>query len=250
MLGLEPVKPISTAPDPARRGIIFHGAIGDFLTDFPVTLPLNAVAELEARGSRRFEQIADYPGLVSFWWPRFRRIAEWIAETEPRMREGVERVVAEHYGAIALMIRGEEFRLSCQADRIDLMADGTARILDYKTGAVPTRPQVESGLSPQLTLQAAILARGGFRDIGARETRELSYVKLSGGDPAGEVKPLDVSVMELAQKHLAELEKLLTAYASAAQPYYPRAMMEKEEAEGDYDHLSRFREWALSGDAR
>jgi ATP-dependent helicase/nuclease subunit B len=250
VLGLEPVKPISTAPDPARRGIIFHGAIGDFLGDFPVTLPANAAAELEARGSRRFEQIADYPGLVSFWWPRFRRIAAWIAANEPEMRKGVERVVAEHYGAIPLMIRGEEFRLSCQADRIDLLADGGARIIDYKTGAVPSTPQVESGLSPQLTLQAAILARGGFRDIGARETREISYVKLSGGDPAGEVKPLDVSVMELAQKHLGELEKLLTAYASPAQPYYPRAMMEKEEDEGDYDHLSRFREWALSGDAR
>ena len=243
-------RPTPPAPAPGRADIICGGPAGCFLGDSPAGLPAKAAAELEARGSRRFEQIADYPGLVSFWWPRFRRIAAWIAANEPEMRKGVERVVAEHYGAIPLMIRGEEFRLSCQADRIDLLADGGARIIDYKTGAVPSTPQVESGLSPQLTLQAAILARGGFRDIGARETREISYVKLSGGDPAGEVKPLDVSVMELAQKHLGELEKLLTAYASPAQPYYPRAMMEKEEAEGDYDHLSRFREWALSGDAR
>ena len=53
--------------------------------------------------------------------------------------------------------------------------------------------------------------------------------------------------MDVAEKHLAELEKLLTAYASQSQPYLPRTGMEKEDDEGDYDHLSRFREWALSG---
>jgi hypothetical protein len=54
--------------------------------------------------------------------------------------------------------------------------------------------------------------------------------------------------MELAEKHFAFLRKLLADYAVEAQPYYPRAMMEKDEDAGDYDHLSRFREWTLSGD--
>ena len=75
VLRLEPVKPISSTPDPARRGIIFHGAIGDFLSAFPKHLPADVAQQIEAQGSRHFEQIADYPGLVSFWWPRFRRIA-------------------------------------------------------------------------------------------------------------------------------------------------------------------------------
>ena len=30
ILQLEPVKPVSSMPDPARRGTIFHAAIGDF----------------------------------------------------------------------------------------------------------------------------------------------------------------------------------------------------------------------------
>ena len=40
----------------------------------------------------------------------------------------------------------------------------TARfaILDYKTGQPPTGKQVRMGLSPQLTLEAAILREGGF----------------------------------------------------------------------------------------
>jgi ATP-dependent helicase/nuclease subunit B len=249
VLGLEPLKPIATAPDPARRGIIFHAAIGDFLAAFPQALPADVAAELEAHGSRHFEQIADYPGLVSFWWPRFRRIARWMAEEEPSLRNGVARVIAERNGAIDLTVRGEPFRLSCRADRIDLMADGTARIIDYKTGSVPSRKQVESGLSPQLTLQAAILARGGFQDVGGRDTANIAYVHLTGGDPAGEIKWIGLPVMDVAQKHLAELERLLTAYASEMQAYIPRFGMEKDEDESDYDHLSRFREWSLSGGA-
>jgi len=115
---------------------------------------------------------------------------------------------------------------------------------------VPSKKEVEVGLAPQLTLQAAMLARGGFRDVTAGETKQLWYVKLSGGNPAGDVeelKKLDPPVMELAEKHFAELQKLLGKYATLGQPYYPRTIMKKEDDPSDYDHLSRFQEWSLSG---
>ena len=83
----------------------------------------------------------------------------------------------------------------------------------------------------------------------AMETAAIAYVHLTGGDPAGEIDWLKLPVMDVAGRHLAELEKLLTAYASEMQAYLPRTRMEKEEDEGDYDHLSRFREWSLSGDS-
>ncbi|MFO1131588.1 MAG: double-strand break repair protein AddB [Hyphomicrobiales bacterium] len=250
ILGLEPVKPLSSLPDPARRGTIFHAAIGDFLTRYPVALPADAAAELERCGEQQFRQIEDYPGLLSFWRPRFRRIAAWLAEQEPLWRDGVARVVAERGGAIAFPVMGQEFTLNCRVDRIDLMADGSARIVDFKTGGVPSLKEVDVGLAPQLTLQAAILARGGFKDVDARQTGQVWYVKLSGGTPAGEVDELGKlsrPVMELAELHLAELQKLLVRYASIEQPYYPRTIMRKEDDPSDYDHLSRFQEWTLSG---
>lgn len=250
ILGLEPVKPVSALPDPARRGTIFHAAIGDFLTQFPQHLPADAAAQLEEHGRRHFAEIRDYPGLVSFWWPRFRRIAAWIAEQEPQWREGVTRVVAERNGAITFPVAGEDFSLTCRVDRIDLLADGSARIVDFKTGGVPSVKEVDAGLAPQLTLQAAILARGGFTDLAPRQAGQLCYVTLTGGNPAGDVVTLDklsLPVAELAEAHLAELQKLLARYASAGQPYFPRTIMKKEEDPSDYDHLSRFQEWTLSG---
>jgi ATP-dependent helicase/nuclease subunit B len=162
----------------------------------------------------------------------------------------VECVVAEHNGAITFPFAGGEFSLSCRADRIDLMADGSARIVDYKTGGVPSTKEVDIGLAPQLTLQAAILARGGFTGVNPRHTGQLWYVKLSGGTPAGEVEPLtnlSRPVRDLAEAHLAALQKLLGRYAGVEQPYYPRTIMKKEDDPSDYDHLSRFQEWTLSG---
>ena len=55
--------------------------------------------------------------------------------------------------------------------------------------------------------------------------------------------------MALAEKHRDGLIRLLTKYADPDQPYLPRTMMMMDDDEGDYDHLSRFREWTLSGDA-
>ena len=78
------------------------------------------------------------------------------------------------------------FILSARADRIERRLDGTYAILDYKTGQPPTGKQVRMGLSPQLTLEAAILREGGFEGIDAGSSvGELVYVRLSGNNPPG-----------------------------------------------------------------
>lgn len=249
VLRLEPLDAVSATPDASRRGMIFHAAIGDFLNAYPRDLPDDAVRRLEDFGKRHFSEVDDYPGLTGFWWPRFLRIARWLVEQEPALRDGVESIAAETRGELSFPIAGETFTLTCRADRIDLFADGSARIIDYKTGTPPAANQVKAGFNPQLTLQAAILGAGGFEAISKRATRELAYVRLSGGVPPGEIKNLELgSVMALAQDHLAGLKRLLTDYASPARPYLPRIMMAKDDEASDYDHLSRFREWALSGE--
>ena len=251
ILRLEPVDPVSSTPDPARRGIVFHAAIGEFFGRHPLAVPGNMEAELLREGERQFEALRDFPALTGFWWPRFKRIAHWLAEQEPQLRDGVERVVAEIQGALSIDVAGQRFTLTCRADRIDLFEDGSARIIDFKTGTVPSGKQVQSGLAPQLTLQAAILDGGGFAAIGPRSASEIAYIYLSGGEPAGEYKTpkLDDPLMDVARTHRAGLVRLLTAYASPTQPYLPRAVMMREGDASDYDHLSRYAEWMLSGQA-
>ena len=51
-----------------------------------------------------------------------------------------------------------------------LSRSGGAALIDYKTGAPPGVNEVKVGFAPQLTLEAAMLARGGFPGLPALET--------------------------------------------------------------------------------
>src|SRR6202043_1841190 len=103
---------------------------------------------------------------------------------------------AEVRGEISIPLEGgRTFFLSARADRIERRHDRTFAILDYKTGQPPTAKQVRMGLSPQLTLEAAILREGGFAGIDAGSSvSELVYVRLSGNNPPGEQKSLELKM--------------------------------------------------------
>ncbi|RUW43723.1 PD-(D/E)XK nuclease family protein, partial [Mesorhizobium sp. M8A.F.Ca.ET.021.01.1.1] len=137
----------------------------------------------------------------------------------------------------------------------DALAGGMADILDYKTGSSPSKAQAHTLLAPQLALEGALLRRGAFKDLGAREPSQLAFIRLK---PNGEV--FEESILEhnrqprtaadLAEEAWARLEKLLIHYADPATGYLSRALPFREgETDGDYDHLARVLEWSAGGDA-
>ena len=136
------------------------------------------------------------PEARALWWPRFQRIAAWFAEWEIARRGNIADIKAEIRGEIGIPLdNARTFILSARADRIERRHDGTYAILDYKTGQPPTGKQVRMGLSPQLTLEAAILREGGFKDIAADSSvGELVYVRLSGNNPPGEQRSLELKI--------------------------------------------------------
>jgi ATP-dependent helicase/nuclease subunit B len=144
------------------------------------------------------------------------------------------------------------FTLTARADRIERRADGSYVILDYKTGAPPTGPQVSSGLAPQLTLEAAILRGGGFAEQGITpgSVAELTYVRLRGGDPPGEPKIIDLkdgTPDEHADKARSKLTGIATRFLVEGEPYRSLVHPMWKKQYGDYDHLARVKEWAASG---
>ena len=117
--------------------------------------------------------------------------------------------------------------LNARADRIERRADGTFAILDYKTGQPPTAKQVRMGLSPQLTLEAAILRGGGFEGIDAGSSvGELAYVRLSGNNPPGEHCALELKIKnetpqppdQAADYARNQLEALIRAFENETNP--------------------------------
>jgi len=127
--------------------------------------------------------------------PRFLRIAGWFSLWEQQRRPDIVNILAETRGTLQIELGDKRvFTLAARADRIERKTDGTFAILDYKTGKPPTPKQVSLGLSPQMTLEGAILQAGGFDNIpeGA-SISEMVYVRLSGNEPPGEASVLNLS---------------------------------------------------------
>jgi ATP-dependent helicase/nuclease subunit B len=87
-------------------------------------------------------------------------------------------------------------------------------------------------------------AQGGFPDVAARPVSDLLYVRLSGGDPAGEVVRCKGDVAAIAEQTATDLKGLLDDYADAATPYVAHDWSREPDGARDFGHLSRWPEWA------
>ncbi len=105
---------------------------------------------------------ADIPAAQrAIWRPRFFRAAQWFIENEKARRGVIAQSHVEISGKITMEAPAGFFELRAKADRIDVLKDGFAAILDYKTGSLPEKKWMLDFLTPQLPLEAAILAKGG-----------------------------------------------------------------------------------------
>jgi ATP-dependent helicase/nuclease subunit B len=258
ILRLEPLDPVDMPLSAADRGSAIHDALGDFTQVHKTTLPDDPAGALRRIGEKHFAPLMDRPEARALWWPRFLRIASWFAGWEAERRLNVKTIDAEIRGEISIPLdNGRIFHLSARADRIEHRTDRTYAILDYKTGAPPTGKQVRMGLSPQLTLEAAILREGGFEGIDAGSSvSELLYVRLSGNNPPGKSILLELKVNksdapqfpdDAADEARRKLEALIRAFENEDQAYTSLNLSMWTNRYGRYDDLARIKEWSALG---
>ncbi|MGB7037506.1 MAG: double-strand break repair protein AddB, partial [Xanthobacteraceae bacterium] len=251
VLRVRPLDAVDTEPGAAERGTIIHAAVGAFTQNFAAGLPADPLAELLALGEPHFVALEDFPEARAFWWPRFQRIAHWFTRWDAERRDAIAALFAEIRGEIEIALADGTFRLRGIADRIERDSTGGCVILDYKTGAVRSEKQVRTGLAPQLTLEAAMLRRGGFAGIPAGvSVSEIAYVKLKGGDPPGAYEPIkfkDGTADSQADRALERLGRIAQIFDSDTEPYRSLVHPMWRTRYGDYDHLARVKEWSRSG---
>jgi ATP-dependent helicase/nuclease subunit B len=258
ILKLEPLDPVDMPLSAADRGSAIHDALGDFTQAHKTALPDDPAGVLRRIGEKHFAPLMDRPEARALWWPRFLRIASWFAGWEAERRLNVRTIDAEIRGEIPIRLdNGRTFTLSARADRIEHRTDRTYAVLDYKTGAPPTGKQVRMGLSPQLTLEAAILREGGFEGIAAgASVSELLYVRLSGNNPPGKSILLELKVNkgdqpqfpdDAADEARRKLEALIRAFENEDQAYTSLNLSMWSNRYGAYDDLARIKEWSALG---
>jgi ATP-dependent helicase/nuclease subunit B len=257
ILKLDALDPVDMPLSVADRGSAIHNAIGEFTKTFAKDLPADPVNALREIGLTHFAPLMERPEARALWWPRFQRVIKWFSEWEADRRANIAAIHAEIRGEIPIPLDDERtFHLSARADRIERLADGRYIVLDYKTGTPPTGKQVRMGLSPQLTLEAAILREGGFERIDAGSSvGELAYVRISGNNPPGKYEALKLKIKnetpqppnEAADYALEQLETLIRKFDNDTEPYRSLNLPMWTNRYGAYDDLARIKEWSAAG---
>jgi ATP-dependent helicase/nuclease subunit B len=242
VLGLEALPRPGERVGPRERGTALHAAFERFTLRHPGPLGPDAhdrFAELMIEALR--EAGVTEPDMAREI-TLARNAAPWAAEMERGRRGGCHRLEVEKRGVLELPELG--FTLTAKTDRLEISDCG--HVIDFKTGAPPTRKQVEQGLAPQLTLTAAILAAGGFAEVGPIPPGELLYIKITGRKEPGQI----VCIAErdesqtMAAQALGRLQRLVARYQDSATPFVSRVRPKLErERGGDYDALARVWEW-------
>jgi len=183
---------------------------------------------------------AIHPMVRALWTPRLLEAIDSLADLERQNRaEGRLPLAAEITGKAeisGIVVQG-------RVDRIDRLADGGLAVIDYKTGAPPTRKAVEAGFALQLGLLALIARAGGFEDVSGEPTA-FEYWSLA--KRLLDKNPIRPNKDESADEFLARTE---AQFGAAARDYllgtkpFTAKLNPAYAPYGDYDQLMRLEEW-------
>jgi ATP-dependent helicase/nuclease subunit B len=252
VLNLRPLEPIGRPPDGGLRGNLVHQALGDFVRDWRGPYDAAAAARLTEIAADVFRAVAEFPDVHAVWTLRFEAIVRWFVEFEAAR----DATVAERHAEIEgrMVIIPDRFTLNGRADRVDLMRDGTLAIYDFKTGTPQSERSVFAQVTPQMALEAMMARAGGFPGLptgaSVSDLAWLAVGRIGREDP---YEPAAAASQKQTPDSLAAsaevlIRELVAAFADPTHPYASRLRprMENDRYVGDYDHLARVREWALT----
>lgn len=242
ILRLYPLDPLRAAPDARERGLAFHEILERFVRARPPAETRAAArTRLLATAAAVLAEDTPFPAARALWRARMERAAShFLAEDQ---RSGGTTLTLETAGAVALTPL--PFTLYGTPDRIDRLPDGTLHLIDYKTGAPPTKAQQQS-FDKQLLLAAAMAERGGFAELGQSAVSLISYIGLGAGEKAEH----SAITPEITAAVWSGLGRLIARYGARETGYTARRAVFEDRLNGDYDHLARYGEWQMSDHAR
>ena len=247
ILCLQPLEPLNKDIDASLRGNLIHHALHSWALDV-FAGDDSDLDNLLAHGRKSFAPFMQLAEVQHFWWPRFERMARAMMAVEKNFRSTALAVTPEVKAKYLLKVRDVEHYLTARADRLDQLPDEQFRIIDYKSGKIPTDKQVAAGFAPQLTLEAALAGRGAFEGHPPGQVVEATYIGVSGGAKPVELRNIgdEHDVSELGEKHFILLKALLEKFLDPNTAYIPRHNIMSHTEVATFDHLSRRFEWELA----
>lgn len=241
ILRLRPLPPLRRRPDAAMRGTVLHRVMERFVR---AGIPPDDGEARRCLRETALEVIArevPWAETRELWSARLMQLADTLIQWEREFAGARARAAFETDGCLELA--DPPMKLVGKADRIDVLHNGSAVIVDYKSGSLPTQKQIEF-FDRQLALEALMVEQGAFAEIGRRPATWVIHIGLGSKAarrdyPVGSGSDRAIDTNQV----LAEFRRLMAAYHAPDQAFVARRAMETVQYPGDFDHLSRFGEW-------
>ncbi len=227
ILRLEPLEPIDPPPDARDRGTILHRVLERYTKEAPPADPAAAETRLRDLATAELRALASEPELQLFWQRAFEAMLPGFLAYDAEARRRTNTIIAEARATMPLDLPSRsKISLVGKADRIEIGANGQARIVDYKTGTPPKWPTIVEGKSPQLTLTARLAEEGAFKDLPPMlDVESIAYLPIGGRQPVVPVhaEKTRAEFGPLARDILPKLVAKLDALARVPRPMTRRS---------------------------
>lgn len=250
VLKLRRIEPLGATPDARERGSMIHEVFARFVEGYSVKDP-DAAAILMRLAAEAFAGLDAIGEQRDIWLRRFADAADAFLAYE---RDRDPRVCKRHAERKGVWVFPElgGFTLSGIADRLDLMADGTLEIIDFKTGSVPSAKDMRNFDAPQLLLEAAMAKAGAFEELTPASASALTYIKIGLGPEAFTETPFKLRDGQSLADAADEVSRRMQGHVAALLLTDVRALVPRirpavnQTWRGDYEHLARTDEWTLT----
>ena len=226
ILKIRKIDEISDKPNLADFGNFFHQIAEEYTNHFPEKL-------IEDLSDKYLEEIDIPQYSKNAWKTKIMAIAPELIDFEEKRRKLIQSVHCEIKGTLELNIKGKKLTILAIADRIEVGKQGKAYIMDYKTGAIPTKKDIISGLSPQLIIESIILSENGF-NLPVNKIEKIIYIKINSHSPYIKTTEIELSKEDIS-KHKQGLITLLEHYITTNQYPIEPCIMKYD----DYTHFAR-----------
>lgn len=243
MLGLKALKPLDAGLSARERGMAIHAALHRLAKIYPDAWPVEAMPAFIREVERAYIACGADEEDLTLIRARLPTLAESYWQFEKNRRATYPRRVTESRGVWPLDFAAHQMSLTSRADRIDLAADGTLSILDFKTGSVPKPKEIEAGFKPQLLLEAMMAQKGAFADVSANATPNIAYAAFN--EKEGEVNLKNVeAILALESIHRPGFLAFINAYLSLDAVFHAAPRPQRLPPMQDYARLARIAEWS------
>ena len=167
------------------------------------------------------------------WNNIFDGFVSWISNELIKKTSSSKIIMVEKLLSMNVVLNGINFHIVGKADRIDQLPDGSYEIIDYKTGNIPSKKEVELLQTPQLPLLALLFSKQQKDN----NVSKLTYIALKNKKIVSfEASQLIVNIQE-------KLEKTLSYYTEVNAIYEVNPLHSLTNPYNEFSHLERTQEW-------